>query len=141
MAESAKDLLEKMKQIERTTGPSGAIPNATKEELLNLSDLQAKHPDKHLRFVNVANPDKVSRRQRNGYIRLPEADGGRQIGNLAVFAVPKQQLHKLQADKAQKQAQLLVRFKAESHQEAEATARILRDRHGIDVDPRRLIAE
>lgn len=140
-AVKVKDLLKELNRLEAKTGGSGAVPNATKSDLLDLSEIAAKHPDKVVRFVNVANPDKVSRRLKKGWTKLAEGDGGKQVGNLAVFAIDKATILGYRTAKKIHQKNLLVQFKAEDHAMAERMAKVLRDRHGIDIDPKRLIAE
>lgn len=140
-ATTAKEILAELNRTEKKTGNSGAVPNTLKGDLLDLSEIEAKHPGKEIRFVNVTNVDKVARRIKNGWSRLSEGDGGKQIGNLAVFVCDKAQVANLRAAKNERHKNLLVQFKAEDHAMAERMSKVLRDRHGIDIDPKRLIAE
>ena len=140
-AVSAKDVLAELSRIESKTGGSGAVPNATKTSLLDLTELEARHPDKEFRFVNTGNPDKVSRRKKLGWERLSEAEGGKQLGDLAVFAISKPRLKELRFAKLKRHQELLVSFKKEDHHLAERYSKILKDRYGIDISPQRLIAE
>lgn len=114
---------------------SGAPSLTPKEVLLDLSDLKAKHPDKHFRWVNIKAPGNADRRRLDGYIRLPESDGGRELGSeLAVFVTTKRiHDHKL-AQLAKANEARLRAHRAEVENVAEGVARELRDRYGIKVD-------
>lgn len=121
---------------------SGA-PNLTpKEILLDLSDLQAKHPDRHFRWVNVKVPGVADRRRLDGYIRLPESDGGRELGGeIAVFVTTKRIHEKRVArnDKATKDR--LRAHRAEVEVAAEAVVRELRDKYGLKVSLDRILVD
>lgn len=137
----AKSVLEDLRRIEKTTGSSGAVPNTSKEDLLDLSSLREAHPDLSFRFVNMRNPGKATRRQKLGWVRLPETEGGRQVGDLAVFVNRRSKVEELRRERTERDRLKLVAYKAESVQLAEGMSRILRDRFGIEVEPSRLIAE
>jgi hypothetical protein len=118
---------------------SGAAVLTPKEILLDLSDLQAKHPDKHFRWVNIRAPGVADRRRLDGYLRLPESDGGKELGGeLAVFVTTKR-LHEHRVAQHQKTTEeRLQAHRAEVERIADGVARELRDKYGIKVDPSRL---
>lgn len=134
-----KELLKDLQNTEKKTGGSGAVPNASKEELLDLTSLREKHPDKVLRFVNTANPAKVSNRVKAGWVKLAESEGGRTVGNLSVYAIPVAEAQAIRRRYRERDRMLLVAHKVQHQALAENMARILRDRHGIDVTPEQLI--
>lgn len=141
-ASQAKEIVDAVARQERTTGGSGAVPNALKGDLLDLSDLQAKHPDKHLRWCNVNNPPGMANHAKKGRTRLAQSDGGRQMGNLAVFEMPIERYKQnAREDKQRRDAFLETAKRRDFDQEADAIARYLRDNHGIKINPERLISE
>lgn len=126
-------------QLERTTGPSGAVPNTPKASLLSIGDLAERNPDKHFRWVNVGNKEKAELRRHGGYDRVPTAEGGKQVGNLALFAMDRREYERRVAHLRKTNQQRLNAHKAEVEQLAENIARELRDRHGISVDAERIL--
>lgn len=117
--------------IERKEGRSGAVPNTPKAMLLDASSVQVKQANYRLRWVSVADAAKVSGRVAEGYERVPDSDGGRQMGNLALFRIPREQYErKVQAIKEMNERRLDA-HRAEVSQVAENVERVLRDKHGI----------
>lgn len=121
---------------------SGA-PNLTpKDVLLDLSDLAAKHPEMHFRWVNIRAPGKADRRRLDGYIRLPASEGGRELGGeIAVFVTSKK-IHesRVQRIKDLNKARLKA-HRAEVENAVEAIAKELRDKYGLKVDPGRILVD
>ena len=134
-----KEITQKMEQIERTTGSSGAIPFEPKRTLLDATSLEKDNSDKRFRWVNVNNNERAQARQAQGYTRVPVAEGGRQVGNLALFSLPREAYRQRVAAIEQLGKDRLNAHKAEVEQMADAVARELRDRHGIHVDAERII--
>lgn len=116
---------------ERTTGRSGAVPNATKQMLLDGSDAIQQNPGKRLRWVNVGVAEKVQLRKSQGYELVPVSEGGRQVGNLALFRLPEEYYRERVEALEKENKRRLSSHRSEVEQEAEAIARVLRDRHGI----------
>lgn len=136
---SVKEMQEQLDKIERTTGPSGAIPMMPKQMLLDASEVQEKKEDRRLRWVNVGNAEKAQARQAQGYVRVPVAEGGRQVGNLALFELPREEYERRVAAQRKLNKDRLSAHKAEAEQMAENIARELRDRHGISIDAERIL--
>lgn len=133
-------MISKADRLERTTGRSGAIPMTPKADLLNTDEIQEAHPDKHFRFVNVSDDQKVQSRAAQGYKRVPSAEGGKVLGkNLALFAQDKAIHEERVAAVKQLNKERLESHRSEVEQVVEAVARELRDRHGIQVDAKRLM--
>lgn len=143
MADKKQELREAQEALarqERTTGQSGAVPRMPKEAMLDASDVQAQHPDKHLRWVNTRNAEKAESRKLEGYERLSEAEGGRALGTeLALFAIPKARHDARVREQNERSAALMTAHRAEVERAAESAARELRDRHGVRVRERDLI--
>lgn len=132
-------LREQLAQLERTTGPSGAIPLTPKQQMLDASEVQAKMPGRRIRWCNVNNPDKMAARKAQGYERIPDVEGGRQVGNLALFALPRPIYEERVAANAAENKRRLSAHKTDMERIADGLARELHDRHGIDVSPERLL--
>lgn len=119
---------------------SGARSLTPKEIMLDLSDLKAAHPDWHLRWVNIKSPGVAERRRLDGFIRLPESEGGRELGGeVAVFVTTRKLHERREAEIKQMNKDRLNAHKAEVEKVAEAVARELRDNYGIKVDLNRIL--
>lgn len=130
---------EKLEQVERTTVPGLAI-RTPRARVLDAREVQAKHPDKHVRWVNIKDPEKAEARKEDGYRRLTSEEGGRQIGDqAALFAIPKSQADaKNAAIKAENVARLDA-HKGAMMRAAEEGAKALRDQAGLNVSAERLL--
>lgn len=134
-------LAETLKHIEAQT-LSGTAVLTPKEVLLDLSDLKAKHPDRHFRWVNIKAPGNADRRRLGGYIRLPESEGGRELGGEVAIFVTTQRIHehaeaKIKADNKKR----LQAHRAEVENAVEAVARELRDKYGLKIDAERILVD
>lgn len=135
-----KEEMSRLERIEKTSGRSGAVPNTPKGHLLDLTEVQRKHPGKRVRFVNVANKEKAQKRTEvDGYERVPESEGGKQVGNLVTMAIPRPVYEERVAKIAKMNKERMVAHNKEVERMAEGVARELRDRHGIQVDAERLV--
>lgn len=119
---------------------SGAASLTPKELMLDLSDLQKAHPDKHFRWVNIKAPGVADRRRLDGYLRLPESEGGRVIGDEVAVFVTSQRIHehRLAQLKETNKARLSA-HQADVERVAEYVVRELRDKYGIKVDLDRIL--
>jgi len=136
-----KEMRAQLDRQEAVSGPSGAKPGATYTMLLDKSKTEELHPGHKIRWVNLRNDAKVQQRQVSGYERVPEVEGGRQVGNLALFKLPAEeharrveQIKKLNKDR-------LNAHNREAEAMAESIAKALRDNHGINVKPEHLYGE
>lgn len=141
-ADAKKQLDELSKALEHIEAQtlSGAPSLTPKELLLDLSDLKAKHPDKHFRWVNIKAPGVADRRRLDGYLRLPVSEGGRELGGeLAVFVTSaKIYEHRVQQFKDMQERRLSA-HRADVEKVADAIAKELRDKYGIKVDASRIL--
>lgn len=136
-----KALKAKLDRTEQLTGNSGAIPNAPKQMLLDTTEeskLEA-NKDKRLRWVRLGEADKGQQRVLEGYERVPEADGGRRVGNLTLFRTSMENYERRVADVNRRSKERLKAHESEVEQMAEAVARTLRDKHGIRVDAEHIL--
>jgi DNA-binding transcriptional MocR family regulator len=137
--ETPAQALARLKQQEATTGRSGAIPRMPKEMMFDASDVEAKHPDKHFRWLNMADKNKMASRKVEGYTILPESEGGRKLGDDMVLAsIPREQFEQRVARQREENDRRLNSHTKEWSEQAESAARILRDQYGIKVSPEKL---
>lgn len=122
---------------------TGAPVRMPKQQLLDASDTQEKvGPEKHVRWLNMKDPNKVSSRQMEGYVRVPESEGGKALGDeMATFAIPTVKRDARVAAEKEENKRRLMSHKTDMERLAESTAKVLRDKHGITVDPRRLFSD
>jgi hypothetical protein len=113
-----------------------------RQRILDASEVQAKHPDKHIRWVNIKDPEKAEARKEDGYKRLTSEEGGRQIGDqAALFAIPKEQAEEMRLAHQEENEMRLNAHKAEMRRAAEQGAKQLRDQAGLDVSAERLLID
>lgn len=134
-----KEQMAALERLEKKTGPSGAMPRATKAMLLDATEAVAKNPDSRVRWVNVMNTEKAQLRVLSGYKRLTEEQGGRQVGNLVLFAIPREVYESRVAELKKLHQDRLKSHRTEMEQAAENLAKYMRDNHGISVDVSRLL--
>lgn len=125
-----KALKEELKREEAKTGPSGAMPNAPTGQILDASGASAANPDKRFRWVSA---NKAMRRQVEGYVRVPEVEGGKQVGNLILMALPREVYDARVAAVKRLNAERLKSHVREMEEAAEGLAKYLRDEKGINV--------
>lgn len=139
MAESAGEVLERLKRQEAKE-VGGAPTRMPKQMMLDASDVAAKHPDKHLRWVSLKDDNKLASRKMEGYVALNEKEGGKTLGNeLVLMGLPKQLYEQRVARQNAENERRLSQHTKEWENLAESAARELRDRHGIRVDSRDLL--
>lgn len=139
MAETTGDLLNKLKRQEEKEVP-GAPSRTPKQALLDASSVQAKHPDKYIRWVSLRDSNKIAIRQAEGYTVLPESEGGKRLGDeLVLMAAPKKVHEQRVARQEEENNRRLNMHNADWEQLAESIAKTLRDQHGIKIDARTLM--
>jgi len=136
---STTEILKELDRLERTTIPGG-MPMAPKQMMLDATDVAAKHPDLHLRWVNIRDPQKAGARQFSGYRRLAPDEGGKSLGDeLALFACTKERHDAVKEHNRRTHEARLVAHKREMEQAVEAVAREMQDRYGVKIDTSRLM--
>lgn len=84
---------QQIRALERLEGTfeGGAVSLTPKERLLDAREAQEMHPDKHVRWLSLRNKEKMDARIEEGYSKLSEEEGGRQLGDsMALFAIPRE---------------------------------------------------
>lgn len=143
MTTATQEIIKKLKRQEELE-VHGAPNNTPKQQILNQSELAAKllSEGKSLRWVNIKDPNKAISRKAEGYVRLPESEGGVTLGDeLALFVIPTQLKEQRLARQEKLQQTRLTAYKTEMEQLAESTARTLKDKYGISVDSSRLFSD
>lgn len=141
---SVKDVAAKLQRKEAKTEPGAGVLTSKQMLLDSAADVKAKRAEdgKHVRWVNLSDPTKIQSRQNDGYQIIPTEEGGRRLGDQLVLMECPQEL--LEAREAKQEAMNKARLnqhKTEMERLAEQTAKILRDQHGIDVSPERLLVK
>lgn len=138
--EELKAQRKALAETEAKTGNPGAIPLTPKEILLDAREAIDKNPDKRVRWVNIKDPAKARARVANGYVRIPEAEGGKHLGDeLALFAVPKKKYEETIAMQQQLNKDRLSQHNREMERMADEVAKVLRDKHGIRMSGEKLL--
>lgn len=142
MSDTVKDIAEKLKRQEEITVP-GAFTRTPKAQMLDASSTQeAVGPDKHVRWLNLKDGNKVAVRQMEGYVRVPESEGGKALGDeMATFAIDRKRHDARVSAQQEENTRRLASHKTDMEKVAESTARILRDKYNISVDARRLFTD
>ena len=92
--------------------------------------------------MNTKDVNKVALRKTMGYERVSEADGGRVLGDeMALFVVPTAMHERAVKEQKEENVRRLSSHKTEMQQVAENTARILRDKYGVNVKAERLFTD
>lgn len=137
--EELKAQRAKLDRVEATEVP-GVRVRTPRQRLLDARDVQAKHPDKSIRWVSTRDEEKAEARKEDGYTRLTSEEGGKMIGKeAALFSIPKEEHDRRVRDQQKHNATLLDAHKAAMRQEAEGAARFLRDHKGMRVDAEELL--
>ena len=139
--EDLKKARESLERVEATE-VHGAPVLTPRAQMLDARDVQAKHPDKHLRWVNIRDRQKADKRLQDGYVRLSNDEGGRHLGDdLALMGIPKQ-LHAARTEAVRQLNDERMRaHKTAMENAAEAVARQARDRFGVKIDARRILVD
>lgn len=132
---------QQLAQVEKTTIP-GAVSLTPKAQMLDARDVQERHPDKVLRWVNIRDRQKAEARQLAGYVRLSEDEGGRHLGDeLALMAIPKKQHEARREAIKQLNDERMRAHHTAMENMAESVARMARDQFGVKIDPRRILVD
>ena len=146
--EKAQEQLSQLKtDLERqeATQVLGAPVRSPKEDILDARALEAKHPNKYHRYLNTANKDRMPGRiHREGFrpVDKKEAEAAgvnASVGNLVLSEQP-WEIHdrRIAAQNAENERRLKA-HEATMEQVVDSVVRDLRDKHGIKVDPKRLL--
>jgi hypothetical protein len=133
--------LQALRRTEEKEVP-GLMVRTPRARLLDASEVQKKHPDLHLRFVNILDPEKVEARREAGWKRLTPDEGGKQIGNsLALFGIPRD-VAQAQASEYRRQDRIKLDAHRRTMQQAvQEGAKELRDKSGISVDEKTVLID
>jgi len=138
--EQIKQELARLDRVERTTGRSGIMPLGPKQRLMQVSEAtKQKNKDFRLRWINENNQEKAITRQADGYERVPNDEGGRKVGNLALYRLPKEEYEHRVREIERETANRLSSHNREMENMADQVAKVLRDKHGISIGADRLL--
>jgi hypothetical protein len=136
ITDQKKMLYEQMRALEKLEAQNayGARELTPKGRLMDTAELERKNPHLHYRWLNLRHETKMLQRVTEGYVRVPQEEGGRALGSeFALFALPK---HKAEERTRQQEALTASRLKsvsAEMEAHAEEIARYARDVRGLKI--------
>lgn len=134
--------IEDLKALKEKEGREvpGLQMRTPRQRVLDAREVQAKHPDKRVRWVNIKDPEKAEARKEEGYKRLTSEEGGRQIGDQsALFAIPEAEARAKDHEIKQENLARMNAHKAAMQRAAEEGARALRNKAGLNVSAERLL--
>lgn len=134
--------LAELRRIEglRVAGANPMTPMATMRQE-PLMEASLKNPDMVVRWVNEGKAGRPDIVKGLGYRKLSESEGGKQLGQEALYAIPRERYGELEAVKRLRTASRLQSYKSEVQEAAEQVLGELRER-GYDFKVKdHLIAE
>jgi len=145
-AEALRQLASALDRTEKTTGRSGAVSRAPKQRMYNIEKLKAANPDKHYRYVNVADDEKAQARLDDGYKAVSETEAAKygarsEIGSTKLMEIPREV-----AEARRREIDETTRHRLKAHERdvreaVEGVTRELRDRHGLNIPVERLLVD
>ena len=139
MADTATEVLAKL-QRQEAKEVSGAPSRTPKQMMLDASEAKEQNPDKHLRWVSLKDTNKLTSRKAEGYVAIDEEKGGKALGDeLVLMGMPKELYEQRLARQKEEAARRISQHNKDWENLAEATARELRDKHGLKVDAKNLM--
>lgn len=145
-ADALRQLASALDQTERTTGRTGAIPRQPKQRMYRIDKLKEANPDKHYRYVNIADDEKAQGRLDDGYKPVSEAEAEKhgvraEIGTTRLMEIPREV-----ADARRREIDETTRHRLKAHERdvreaVEGVARELRDKHGLSIPVDRLLVD
>lgn len=131
--------LHELKEHEaRTVG--GATPRMPRGLMLQAADAQEKNPEHHLRWINEEAPGKADAAKAIGYEKVPSGEGGRQLGNLALYRMPMEERVKNIVGQRTLNRERMQQFKKDYEEVAEGISRSLKDQHGINIPTEQILS-
>lgn len=138
---AVSDLVKKLHRQEQTSTP-GADVLTPKQMLLDARSVEKANPDKRIRWVSLKNAEKMQSRQAEGYSVVPADRGGKRLGDNYVLMEISREKHEARVNRQNNLNQVrLKQHKDEMGQIVEAVARELRDKHGLSVNPERILVQ
>lgn len=82
-------------------------------------EASAKNPDLHYRWIDESKEGRVAQVQQLGYVKISEADGGKQLGKSALYGIPRERHGELEAAKRMRTASRLRSYRTEVEEAAD----------------------
>lgn len=136
---------ELLKELERreATEEYGAPSRTPKADMLDARALEAKKPDKYLRYVSTRNEDKALQRKAEGFTPVDDGEA-REVGvnarvGTSVLMEQDRRVHDARIKRQEKENDRRLRqHKGEVEAAIEKVAKEMRDRYGINIPVERL---
>lgn len=128
--------IRELKERENATY-SGANIRAPRGSILHAEEALAKRPEFHYRFVNMNAPGKADNAKAIGYEKVSEEEGGKTLGDLALFRIPLEKRAERVAGQEKQTKDDIKKVTEDLRGEVREMARFMR-RKGLDIDENRL---
>lgn len=145
-ADALRQLASALDRGEKTTGRSGAVPRSPKQRMYRIDKLKEANPDKHYRYVNIADDEKAQARLDDGYKPVSEAEAEKhgvraEIGSTRLMELPRNV-----ADARRREIDETTKHRLKAHERdvreaIEGVAKELRDKHGLNIPVERLLVD
>ncbi len=147
---SDQERRDKLKEVDAALARAEAkeVPGApvrtSKQMLLDATAMEAKDLEHYYRYVNSDDPNKPVVRQADGFSRVPTAEAEKygiktEVHGMILMRQPREK-HVMRVTKQkERNAELLEAHNREVEATAEAVAKVLRDKHGLNISTERLL--
>lgn len=122
----------------------GANPLTPMAEVMRRPIVEAseKNPDLHYRWIDESKEGRVAQVQQLGYVKISEAEGGKQLGKSALYGIPRERHGELEAAKRMRTASRLRSYRTEVEEAADQVLEELNRQTGRNFKSRdHLISE
>lgn len=124
-------------------GVHGARVLLPKERMFDMTEWNAANPHLKGRFVPVDNKEKMEQRKAEGYVAVPDSEGGRRLGDSYVFMAIPRAAAETRVRRQEKQSRdQLAAFKDSFRETGERARHELKTRFGLsESQARRIIID
>jgi hypothetical protein len=147
--EKKRMLVEQIKALEALEAREklGARNLTPKQKLMDFTELEDKHPDRHFRWVNTQNEAKAEQRRQEGYVavddEMAKGTGCRtRLGNeFTLMTIPKSQAEARKAREAKLTSERMGNVGSEMREIAEQVSQTIAKRFGKHVSPEQIFIQ
>lgn len=127
-----KATISELRELEnrRVQGAPSRLPRGL---VLDIGDLPSRYPDRHFRWVNIDAPGKAASAIAMGYTRTPNSEGGKQVGDLALFHTSQDNRATRVAERELQNNRAVESHKAELRNLAEKVVEEIYNKTGKDI--------
>lgn len=115
----------------------GADIRTPRGSILHAEEAISQRPEFHYRFININAPGKADNARAMGYEKVPESEGGKTLGDLALFRISMERRAQVVASQEHQTKERLRKVTEDLRGEVRDAAKFLRSK-GVDIDEGRL---